>query len=97
MRRVVVTGMGIYSCIGQDLDTVRDSLMTGKSGIIVDPVREQMGFRSYLTGFLPEPNLNSMLDRRKRVCMSQEASYAYLATLSALEQAKIDNEFLAKQ
>jgi len=97
MRRVVVTGMGIYSCIGQDLDTVRDSLMTGKSGIIVDPVREQMGFRSYLTGFLPEPNLNSMLDRRKRVCMSQEASYAYLATLSALEQAKIDNEFLANQ
>lgn len=96
MKRVVITGMGIYSCIGQDLNTVRDSLMTGKSGIIADPLREQMGFRSFLTGSLPEPNLNSMLDRRKRLCMSQEAAYAYLATSWAMEQAKIDSDFLAK-
>lgn len=96
MKRVVITGMGIYSCIGQDLDTVRDSLMKGKSGIIADPLREEMGFRSFLTGSLPEPNLNNVLDRRKRLCMSQEAAYAYLATSWAMEQAKIDSDFLAK-
>jgi len=96
MKRVVITGMGIYSCIGQDLDTVRDSLMSGRSGIIADSAREKMGFRSLLTGMLPEPNLNPLLDRRKRVCMSQEAGYAYLATAWALEQAKIDNDYLAR-
>ena len=44
-RRVVITGMGIYSCLGKTLDEVRESLYTGKSGIIFDPARKEMGFR----------------------------------------------------
>ena len=44
-HRVVITGMGIYSCLGTTLDEVRDSLYNGKSGIVFDPERKEMGFR----------------------------------------------------
>lgn len=94
MSRVVITGMGIYSCIGQDLDTVLESLKSGRSGVGIDPAREEMGFRSYLTGILPKPDLTKRLDRRKRLSMSEEASYAYLATEEALKNAGIDEAFL---
>lgn len=94
MSRVVITGMGIYSCIGQDLDTVLESLKSGRSGVGIDPAREEMGFRSYLTGILPKPDLTKRLDRRKRLSMSEEASYAYLATEEALKNARIDDAFL---
>ncbi|WRQ33565.1 beta-ketoacyl-[acyl-carrier-protein] synthase family protein [Bacteroidales bacterium MB20-C3-3] len=94
MSRVVITGMGIYSCIGQDLDTVLESLKSGRSGVGIDPAREEMGFRSYLTGILPKPDLTKRLDRRKRLSMSEEASYAYLATEEALKNAGIDDAFL---
>ena len=94
MSRVVITGMGIYSCIGQDLETVLESLKSGRSGVGIDPAREEMGFRSYLTGILPKPDLTKRLDRRKRLSMSEEASYAYLATEEALKNARIDDAFL---
>ena len=48
MNRVVITGMGIWSCIGTSLDEVRDALYAGKSGIILDPIRKEAGFRSGL-------------------------------------------------
>lgn len=94
MGRVVITGMGIYSCIGQDLNSVTESLRLGKTGVGVDPARRDMGFRSYLTGMLPKPDLSKRLDRRKRMSMSEEASYAYIATEEAFANAKIDQEFL---
>lgn len=94
MTRVVITGMGIYSCIGQNLNDVLDSLKQGKSGIGIDPERAEFGFRSSLTGILPKPNLTKVLDRRKRISMSQEAAYAYVATAEALNNAGIDDNFL---
>ncbi len=94
MGRVVITGMGIYSCIGQNLDDVLISLKEGKSGVGLDMSREGMGFRSLLTGILPKPDLSKMLDRRKRMSMSQEAAYAYIATVEAFKNAKIDDNFL---
>ena len=94
MARVVITGMGIYSCIGQNLDDVLISLKEGKSGIGVDMSREEMGFRSFLTGILPKPDLSKLLDRRKRISMSQEAAYSYIATVEALKNACIDVDFL---
>ena len=63
MRRVVITGMGIYSCLGTTLDEVRDSLYAGKSGIVSDPERKEMGFRSSLTAYVPEPDLRKELSR----------------------------------
>ncbi len=94
MNRVVITGMGIYSVIGKNLDEVKASLFTGRSGIIYDPVRKEMGFRSALTGMVDRPSLKGVLDRRMRIGLPVQGEYAYLATCEALKNSKIDQEFL---
>ena len=96
MKRVVITGMGIYSTIGKNLEEVRESLYLGKSGIGFDPVRKEMGFRSGLTGIIERPQLKGLLDRRQRVGMAQQAEFAYLSTVEALKQANIDQDYLDK-
>lgn len=95
MRKVVITGMGIYSCLGTTLEEVLDSLYNGKSGIIVDPERKEMGFRSALTGNLMTPDLKGELSRSQRVFMPQQAKFAYCATRDALRDAGVDEEYLA--
>lgn len=97
MKRVVITGMGIYSCLGQTLDEVRNSLFDGKSGIGIDNARRDMGFRSCLTGILPKPNLKEELTRHERVFMPDMAQYAYCATRDAFRQANVDNDFLMRE
>lgn len=94
MKRVVITGMGIYSCIGTSLDEVRDSLYNGRSGIVLDPSRKELGFRSALTGKIEEPDLKPYLSRAQRVFMPEQAKYAYCATRDALLQAGIDQDYL---
>lgn len=95
-RRVVITGMGIYSCLGKTLDEVRESLYTGKSGIIFDQARKDMGFRSALTAHLEIPDLKKELSRSQRVYMPEQAKYAYVATCEALKNAKLDQDYLDK-
>ena len=92
-HRVVITGMGIWSCIGQDLQTVTDSLREGRSGIGVREGRKELGYHSLLSGIVPRPNLKPLLDRRLRNTLSEEAEYAYMAARNALADAKIDNTF----
>ena len=92
--RVVITGMGIYSCIGTSLGEVRDSLYQGKSGIVFLPERKEYGYRSALTGFVENPELKGLLGRRERISMGQESEFAYMATLEALKNAGIDSDFL---
>ena len=94
MNRVVITGMGIWSCIGTSLDEVRDSLYVGKSGIILDPIRKEAGFRSGLVGNVPKADLKTLLPRNTRSYMHEECQYAYMATLQALKQAGIDMDYL---
>ncbi|MFK5878032.1 MAG: beta-ketoacyl-[acyl-carrier-protein] synthase family protein [Flavobacteriaceae bacterium] len=94
MGRVVITGMGIYSCLGVNLQEVKDSLYAGKSGIIFSTEREEFGYRSALTGSVSKPNLKKLLSRRARISMGEESEFAYVATLEALKNAKIDEEFL---
>ena len=94
MNRVVITGMGIYSCIGKNQEEVRDSLYKGKSGIILDPVRKEYGYRSGLTGFVERPDLKGLLDRRARIMLPEQGEYAYVATLEALKQAGIDADYI---
>jgi 3-oxoacyl-[acyl-carrier-protein] synthase-1 len=86
--------MGIYSCIGKNLDEVRESLYNGKSGIVFDPERKEMGFRSALTAYLEKPDLKGVLSRNQRVYMPEQAMYAYVATAEALKNAKIDQNYL---
>jgi 3-oxoacyl-[acyl-carrier-protein] synthase-1 len=95
-RRVVITGVGIYSTIGKDMEEVRESLYRGRSGIGTDPARAELGFRSTLTGILERPNLKGLLPRRMRVGMAEQGEYAYVATLEALAQAGVDMDYLEK-
>lgn len=94
MQRVVITGYGIYSCIGKNLDEVKDSLYHGKSGIIYDAIRKEFGYRSALTGYLEPPQLKSLLDRRARLMLPEQGEYAYLSTLEALKNAQLSQEYI---
>ena len=96
MRRVVITGMGIWSCLGKNLEEVRQSLYHGKSGIGIDEERIAYGYRSPLTGIVERPALKGLLDRRSRVCLAEEGEYAYMATAEALRNAQIDSNYLEK-
>ena len=96
MKRVVITGIGVYSCIGSNIDQVTNSLRNGRSGIIFDKNREEFGYRSSLTGNLIDPNLKKQLSRRQRASIGQECSFAYVSTLEALNNARINQEFLNK-
>ena len=93
-RRVVITGMGIYSCIGTNIEAVRQSLYEGKSGIVVLPERKEYGYRSALTGYVPNPDLKQLLGRRERISMGQESEFAYMATSEALAQDAITPNYL---
>jgi 3-oxoacyl-[acyl-carrier-protein] synthase I len=95
-NRVVITGIGIYSCLGENLGEVTQSLFAGKSGIVFDQGRKDFGFRSALTGMVKEPDLKPFLSRRQRLGMHQPAIYAYMSTKEAMEQAGLDVDFLEK-
>jgi len=92
-RRVVITGMGVYSVIGKNLTEVKESLFLGKSGIGIDPEREALGFRSLLTGIIEKPTLKGILPRRQRVGLAEQGKYAYLATMEAITNAGLDVSF----
>ena len=97
MNRVVITGMGIYSCIGKNLAEVKASLYEGKSGIAVQEGRKEFGFRSALGGSVAIPNLKKELSRRQRVSLGEEGLFAYVATAEALKNAEIDENFLEER
>lgn len=93
-RRVVISGIGIYSSIGKNIEEVKNALYQGKSGIGIDPRRLDLGFRSTLSGILERPSLKGLLPRRMRVGMAEQGEYAYLATMEALENAKVHMDYL---
>ena len=94
-KRVVITGMGIWSCLGNDIETVRQSLFEGKSGIGLKPERLEYGYRSGLTGVVETPVITKqMVDRHTRAGMSEEAQYAYMASRQAFAQAGLDDVYL---
>ncbi|MBX7182610.1 MAG: beta-ketoacyl-[acyl-carrier-protein] synthase family protein [Bacteroidia bacterium] len=93
-NRVVITGIGIYSTIGTDLEKVRHSLFNGISGIGFEQARKEFGFRSALTGVIDKPQLKGILDRRTRIMLPEQGEYAYLATAEALKNAQMDQDYL---
>ncbi|MCB0699212.1 MAG: beta-ketoacyl-[acyl-carrier-protein] synthase family protein [Chitinophagales bacterium] len=93
MSRVVITGLGIYSSLGIGKEAVADSLRAGRSGIILDPTRKEMGYRSGLTGHVERPQLKGLLDRRSRIMMPEHAEFAYMSTIEAMEQAGMTKEY----
>jgi len=88
MRNVVITGVGIKSCIGNTYDEVLDSLKNGKSGITADETHKKMGFRSQVSGSV-DLNFSELIDRKLYRFMGESAAYAYLAAQDAIEMAGI--------
>lgn len=94
MRRVVITGMGIWSCLGYNVEEVRQSLYEGKSGIGLEKERLDYGYQSGLTGIVKLPQLKGVIDRRLRRGFSEEAEFAFMASKEAFEMANISDEYL---
>ena len=94
MRRVVITGIGIFSCIGSGVDEVRKSLYEGSSGIGLSSDRKQLGYRSALTGVLPPCDVRDVLDRKSRQRFAEHGVYEYIAVREALKMARMDDSFL---
>ena len=95
-RRVVITGIGIYSCLGGNLDEVARSLYRGRSGIGLDAARMDYGYRSPLTGIVAPPDLKGTVERRMRQSLSEEAAFAVVATREALATAGVDGDYCRK-
>ena len=90
MRRTVITGMGIWSCIGQSVQEVEQSLRLGKSGIGIDPERTAYGYQSPLTGIVPRPDIKAQgLRRSQRITLSEPGEYGYMAMKEALAMAPV--------
>jgi 3-oxoacyl-[acyl-carrier-protein] synthase-1 len=88
MRRVVITGAGLVSCIGNDLATVSQALQQGKSGLKFNPIYAEKGFKACVSGSIDEDSLDtSMIDRKLKRFLSKASLYTYLSALQAIEQA----------
>lgn len=92
MRRTVITGIGIWSCIGQSVQEVEQSLRLGKSGIGIDPERTAYGYQSPLTGIVPRPDIKAQgLRRSQRITLSEPGEYGYMAMKEALAMAPVSD------
>lgn len=94
LNRVVITGIGIYSCIGRNLDEVAQSLYKGESGIVLIEDRKKYGYRSGLSGKLERPNLKELLDRRARIMLPEQGEFAYMSTLEAMKIANLHQDYI---
>ena len=96
-QRVVVTGMGAISCLGESLDEISTSLQEGRCGIVLSQERKEKGFRSGLMTQLPEIDIKKELERRQRKWMPEPAIYAALAAKRALACANLTRDDVAKE
>lgn len=94
MERVVITGLGLISCLGRDRAEITDSLRSGTPGLARDPKRAKLGFQSALTGALQDFDPRRWVSRKERRAMGEPALYAACATLEALEHAGLARDAL---
>ena len=96
-KKVAITGVGIVSCLGVGAEQVAASLRAGRSGIVVDEERQGLGFRSPLSGRLPEVFPERVLSRKQRKTMPDFAQHAFVAVREALTQAGLEEHDLHNQ
>ena len=94
MREVVVTGYGIVSCLGNDIDVVTESLKNSNSGITINEINKELGLRSHISGSITDLNLKEKIDRKLYRFMGDAAAFAYLSAEEAIENANLSNEVL---
>ncbi|TQM05779.1 3-oxoacyl-[acyl-carrier-protein] synthase I [Pseudoxanthomonas sp. 3HH-4] len=95
MRRVVITGLGITSCLGNDADTVSAALREGRSGIRHIPQYAELGFRSQVGG-APEIDLDAQIDRKQKRFMGDAAAFAHIALRDAIADAGLDDALVSQ-
>ena len=95
MRRVVITGLGITSCLGNDADTVSAALREGRSGIRHIPQYAELGFRSHVGG-APEIDLEAQIDRKQKRFMGDAAAFAHIALRDAIANAGLDEALVSQ-
>ena len=93
MKNVVITGVGIKSCIGNSYDDVLESLKNGKSGIVSNSSYADMGFRSQVSGSM-DIDFSELIDRKLLRFMGESAAYSYLAAKDAIEMSSLTEEDL---
>lgn len=96
MRRVVVTGLGIVSCLGNDQHQVLDALRSGRSGIRFKDEYAERGFRSQVAGVV-DIDLDALVDRKQRRFMGDAAAYAYVSMAQAIEDAGLTPEQVSNE
>ncbi|BAP13735.1 MAG: 3-oxoacyl-ACP synthase [Alcanivorax borkumensis] len=96
MRRVVITGMGIVSCLGNDADSVTRSLREGRSGIRFKEQYQEIGMRSQIAG-TPDIQLDDFIDRKPRRFMGDAAAYAYVAMQNAITDSGLSDEQVSNE
>lgn len=96
MKRVVVTGMGIVSCLGNDKDTVLNALKEGRSGIKFQETYKEMGFRSHLAGSV-DIDLKELIDRKTLRFMGEAAAYAYVSMDQAIKDSGLTEEQVSNE
>ncbi|MDR7090649.1 beta-ketoacyl-ACP synthase I [Cellvibrio fibrivorans] len=94
MKRVVVTGMGIVSCLGNDKNAVLDALRAGRSGIKFQEAYKEMGFRSHVAGSI-DINLAELIDRKVLRFMGDAAAYAYLSMEQAIADSGLSEDLVS--
>ena len=94
MREVVVTGYGIVSSLGNDIDAVTESLKNLNSGITINEINKELGLRSYISGSITDLNLKEKIDRKLYRFMGDAAAFAYLSAEEAIENANLSNKVL---
>ena len=93
MKNVVITGVGIKSCIGNTYEDVLTSLQNGTSGIVSNSSYAEMGFRSQISGYM-DINFSELIDRKLLRFMGESAAYSYLAAKDAIEMSSLNEEDL---
>ncbi|NOR41967.1 MAG: beta-ketoacyl-ACP synthase I [Gammaproteobacteria bacterium] len=94
MKRVVITGIGIVSCLGNDKNTVLDSLQQGRSGIKFKQEYADMGMRSHVAGSV-DIDTAELIDRKVKRFMGDAAAFAYISMQQAIEDAKLDSSLVS--
>ncbi|MGB5340313.1 MAG: beta-ketoacyl-ACP synthase I [Gammaproteobacteria bacterium] len=94
MRRVVITGMGIVSSLGNNKETVRSALQEGRSGIEYVPEYKDLGFRSHVAGTI-DVDIEKSIDRKVRRFMGNSAAYNYIAMNEAIEDSGLDDDMVS--
>jgi 3-oxoacyl-[acyl-carrier-protein] synthase I len=95
MRRVVITGLGIVSSLGNNKTEVKNSLFEGRSGITFQPEYAERGLRSHVAGSIKNLNLEELIDRKLMRFMAKGHAYAWLAMQEAIADAKLPEELVS--